>query len=580
TPKLPSSNGPKAEPEIKDAVPAGKGTALPPTKQLTMTHQLFIWTMIVIVGVLFGVGSSCQMMTQPVREVMNVNEGEIIPRMQVAERLEKILNSNGHPLYPKFSISRQYQNPEAQYALRLKHARYSQSLGLMPQGAALDRIERDFLATPMPGSTTRNYQMALLEHDGGPEQITREELRRYLAERSANNALSLRYDIQPALPRTVGGEVKAAELDQCQLNEVVLTGTALLPAVKPDDPEIATTYERLKSKQFIRLERLSVAIALADRDKLGAAITPTEDELKAWFAAHKAQFPGDPDPKDPKKEPTPKTLEQVKDQVIAKIRNERGSAAAQKLIDDFNANAEELESKKDATEYRNAVSKAKLDLVVQHIEDRKPGTLDLGKLGTIKDVGHLFGHEHDIGILTQPIETSLGHWVVLRIESRHEAGFQTLEEVKPKVISYLAGRRAWKNLVDQANKIRDSLKGPGALTAWAATSEGKAWNATATTKDVSLLQELHQAAKEPDSTSTDTFLVASLAMPGRPVQLAATDSSWDGDIPRMRLVQVGEIKPGTMDIANERLISAYRDALERFSGSLFNHDINAKIGIR
>ena len=89
TPKLPSSNSPKAEPEIKDAVPAGKGVQPPAAQQLSLTHQFFIWAMIVIVGVLFGVGSSCQMMSQPVREVANVSEGEIIPRMQVAERLER-----------------------------------------------------------------------------------------------------------------------------------------------------------------------------------------------------------------------------------------------------------------------------------------------------------------------------------------------------------------------------------------------------------------------------------------------------------------------------------------------------------
>jgi hypothetical protein len=573
SPKLPAT--PPAVPPIKDAVPDGIAEKPPVSSQLTFTQQLFIWSMVLVVGVIFGVGASFSMVFTPGQQIAGVAEGEVLQRMHVADRMERVLNPNGHPYYPMFR-----QNGLEGYATDLRLARVGEARSLMPKGQALDRIEQDFLATPIQGSQGRTYLDALREHEGGNDQIKRDDLRRYLAENAARESMYMRSAIAPAVPRAVAADMAAMRGDRAEVAEVVLSGARFVPEVKLDDPEIAAAYERLRSSRFTRPGSVGVAVAWADRNQLAATIEVSEADAKSWYDGHLDQFPGEADPKDPSKKPAAKPYDDVKADVLAKVKAERGTAAAQNLINAFNDGAEDLESDKDPANFRAAATAAKLQVAELSIEDRTPGTIDLGAIGTFKDVTRLFGREHDLGFLSQPQLTSAGNWVVVRLESHREPGFQELDSVRDQVARHVAGRRAWKQLQEAAAKLRDELSsaGPGALAAWAVTDDAKAWGASLSSKPQQLITKLPTPPAELDGAAGDPLLVAAITMPGRPVAIVAADPAWENDVPRLRLVQAGELKQTSHEgLAEGPLADSYRNNLRRFGLVLFDRELQAQL---
>ncbi len=574
---------PPAQPPIKDAVPDGKEDAAPLVKQLTFTQQLFIWTMVAIVGVVFGVGASFSLVFAPTQTIAGIAEGEVIKRMQVAERMERVLVPNGNPYQRKFSQPPWVENPLEAYASDLRLARVGESRNLMPKGAALERIEQDFLATPLDGSQGRTYLDALREHEGGNDQVAREDLRRYLAERAARDSLYLRSAIAPAVPRAVAADMVSVRGDRAEVAEVVLSGARFISEVKADDPEIASTYERLRGTRFTRPASVGLAVAWANRDTLGAAIEVSDADAKSWYDGHKDQFLGDPDPKDPSKAPEAKPFDAVKADVVAKIRAERGTTQAQTLVDTFNLRAEELEAEKDPAKFRASASESKLQVSDVSVENSTPGTVNLGVLGTVKDVMRLFGRDHDVGFISQPLVTSAGHVIIMRLESRREPGFQELDAVRPEVIRHVAGRRAWKSLLAEAATLKTELdgKGPGALAAWSTSEAAKPWNATLSNTPQALSTKLTPPPAEADGQPGDAILVASLAMSARPLAIVSAEPAWEGDVPRIRLVQVGDLKPASRDgLAEGPLADAYRGALRRFGLSIFDREIQSQLEAR
>lgn len=572
SPKTPAT--PPAPP-IKDAVPDGVAEKPPAARQLTLSQQIFIWTMVLVVGVIFGVGASISLVFAPTQKIAGVAEGEVLHRMRVAERMEKVLNPNGHFYYPMFR-----QQGLESYATDLRLARIGEARGLMPKGKALDWVEAEFLATPIQGSQGRTYLDALREHEGGNDQITRDDLRRYLAETASRESMFMRSAIAPAVPRAVAGDAAAMRGDRAEVAEVVLSGARFVPEVPGDDPEVAAAYERLRASRFTRPASVGVAVAWADRDQLAAGIEVADAQAKAWYDAHLDQFPGEPNPKDPAKKPEPKPFESVQAEVVAKVKAERGTAAAQALLLAFNQGAEDLEHDKDPARFRSAAQAAKLQIAELSVEDRTPGTLDLGAIGTLKDVMRLFGREHEPGFISQPQLTSAGHWVMVRLESRREAGFQELDAVRDQVARHVAGRRAWKELREQAAKLRDELsaKGPGALAAWSASEDAKAWGAGLSTRPQPLTAKLPAPPAELDGAAGEPQLVAALAMPARPVALIAADPAWEGDIPRLRLAQVGELKPMNREgLAEPRLAEDLRNGMRRFGMMLFDRELQAQL---
>lgn len=553
------------QPPIKDAVPDGK-EHLAPARQLTFSQQVFIWSMIIIVGVIFGIGSSVTLLWTPSITVVGVAEGEAVFRRQLSERLARVLDN------PQLGYFSGGDRVLELYASDLRVARLAEARGLMPKGVALDRLEERFLATPLSGSSSRTYLDALNEHIGGADEIRPEDLRRYLAERAARQGLYLRSAIAPAMPRAIAGVVKAMAVERAELVEVVLSGERLIPEVKADDPEIAAAYTRLRGeRRFTRPAGVRLTVAVASAAALAAGITPDEAALKAWYDAHTDQFPGDPGPGPT---PPPKPFEAVRDQVLAKVRHERASAAAQQKIAPL-AGRDDLDGVREAEPFRAAATEAGLELVAVEAFDRTPGTVDLGRLGTVQDIARIFGKEHEPGFLTRALPTSTGDWVVMRLESRTEPGFQELDEVRPEVVRLVAAQRAERALIEEAGRIREALsaKGPGALAAWASSDEAKPWKASLSTRPAGLTDTL-----PPPAGTAEPALIAALAMAARPVAVVRAASAAADGIPTIRLVQVAAVSAAERpDLSDAILVDHARRTLQGFGEKRFSAEIEAQL---
>ncbi|MCX8040268.1 MAG: peptidylprolyl isomerase [Planctomycetota bacterium] len=552
-----------------------------PERHLTFGQQLFIWSMVIIVGVVFGIGASFSLVFVPTVKVAGVAEGEVIYRMQLADRLERVLNPHGHPLRPLFRHPPTLENQLEAYAIDLRLSRLAESRGLLPKGEALDRLESEFLATPL--GNNRTYRDALREHVGGPQEISRQDLRRFLAERAARQALVARAAIAPAVPLAIAEEVVIMRGDRAGIYDVTISGAHLVPTVAPDDPEIPAVYERLRTTRFATPPAVAVAVAWADRDELGAQLAISDAEAEAWYAAHQQEFAPKPDPAKPDEQPAPKPFAEVKDEVFAKLRAERGSREAQRRIEDFNRRGEELENERDGARFRAAVAEAGLKLAELTIVDRTPGTIDLGELGTCKDLMRLFGREHEPGFLSEPIATSKGHWAMLRLERRIEAGFRSLDEVREEVRRYLAGRRAWERLIAEATRLRDELttQGEDAVSKWARSEAGKVWQADVQARSVPLMMRFPGVPSDPDGTASEPVLVAAVAQPSRPVFLAAAEPLWKDDVPRLRLLQVYSIDTAPRDrLPRVAFARQVRSWSERYGEVLLDRELQAKLGMR
>ena len=202
--------------------------------KLTFGQHLFIWAMVIIVGVLFGMGSSVSLLQHGPRSIQGVDENDILVRQDIARRLQECLNPSRRPQYgAPFALMFEHQNQQW-YALDILRARYAAALGLMPEGADLDRVAADFLAKPMPGQAGRSLRDVLIEHAGGREEVTPVALRRFLAERKAVEALVARNVIAPAIPPVYASDLPAL-MESAELDEVVLSARHLMQPVAEDD---------------------------------------------------------------------------------------------------------------------------------------------------------------------------------------------------------------------------------------------------------------------------------------------------------------------------------------------------------
>ena len=139
--------------DIKTAEVVGKAEPLPVARTVTLSQQVFIWSMILLVGVIFGVGSSWTLLSQGGREINGIGENELMVRQETARRLQDALNPSRQPWTGEQFETRSYEDLSRQVQM----ARYAARQGLTPTGEALAAIEREFLATPVPSQKGRTY---------------------------------------------------------------------------------------------------------------------------------------------------------------------------------------------------------------------------------------------------------------------------------------------------------------------------------------------------------------------------------------------------------------------------------------
>lgn len=546
---------------------------LPTAKPISFGQQLFIWAMVLVVGVIFGVGSSWQFLEQPTRVIGGISETDILPRKDVAERLQGII---GRETGERFAAPT-YEG----YANNLRLARYAAGLGLMPAGADLDRVLEEFLAKQVPGGT-RTYRDLLVEHQGAKDQVSRPQLAQYLAEQAAVQALYARHLAAPAVPLTVADQIEILRRTRIAADEVTLTAEHLLPTVGADDPELQTTYDSLRATRFTRRAQVTATAAAADFAALTAKAVIGEAETQAWYEGHKETYrkPPAPDAK-PDAAAEYKPLAEVAAEIKATLARQQAEKAAQDAVTAFNAVIEEKDLERADAAAFSAAAKA-AGLVVSEgltISEPQNGEIDLGALGRIKDPAGIFAK--DPGFISNPLQASSTDrtWFVLRVDAKSPAGFRGFDEVKAELQQIVAGNRAYKALLEQAEALRAAAEkaGPGGLAKLIADPANAAWKATPVENTLAPLEELRAPAPEIGGSAGEPRLAASLTLPERPVVLA--EVAGKPLVPSVRLVQVKTVTRDDSSPAmpGDRAASAYRQALTGFRGTQFDRELRDQL---
>lgn len=573
---------------VKDAevVSSPRDDQAPPAKPITFGQQIFIWAMILLVGVIFGVGSSWTFLQQVPRSVDGVSENDILVRKDVAERLQRILAASRE----QFA-----QNNYDNYARMIRISRVAAAEGLLPEGADLDRVTNDFLAKTVPGANGaagRTYLDLLLEHQGAKDEVTRLELRRLLAERTAIEALFARNVGSPAIPTSVSAAIDTIRATRLTAAEVTLDAKHLLTEVKGDDAEVQSTYDKLRGTRFTRHAQVTATVAAADLKALAAKAVIGDTEIAAYYEQHKETYrkpaaaPVPPAVVDPKAAPEYKPLAEVAAEIKATLARTAAEQAAQAAIQAFNGVVDEKSLEQaDAKAFAAAATAAGLvvtDAMV--IDEPADGQVDLGPFGKIKDPAGLFSK--DPGFITNPLQSAANDagrtWFVLRLTQRTPAGFRTLDEVRAEVQGIVAGNRAYAALLTEAEKLRQAAEaaGPGGLAKVMADPANAAWAAKVDSQPLRPLVELHAPATEPGGAPGDARLGASLALPSRPVALAEVEGK-DQATPQVRLIQVTEVKRDELPAnpgAGADAANMYRDALNRYQQQQFDRTLREKLG--
>ncbi len=556
-----------------------------PAKPITFGQQIFIWSMVLLVGVIFGVGSSWTFLEQGGRTVDGINETDIIMNREVADHLQTILAGSGE----RFAIG-----SDQAYAQRIRLVRYAAAQGLKPAGADLDLVLEEFLANTLPNST-RTYQQLLNEHLGTKLEVTRQQLKRFLADRAAIEALMARNLVAPAIPLTVAPDIERVYRTKLTAEQVILDATHLLQPVAADDAEIQRSYEELRKTRFTRRAQVTVSIAAPDLAALAAAAVIADADIQAWYDSHKdlyrkpAPAPEPPKPDAPKDDKTPppaveyKPLAEVSAEIKATLAHAAAAKVGQQAVEDFNRAVEDknLETA-DHAAFAAAVKAGGLVLTEKIVVDEPQGStdIDLQAFGRIKDPAGLFAK--DTGFITSPLQSGTPdrQWFVLRIDEHTAAGFQPLDAVRAEVQSIVAGRRAYKALLEQAEVLRAAAEkaGPGGLKQVFADPANAVWKATPGEVPLAPLSDLRAPPTESGGLAGEPRLAISLAMPDRPVMLATADGT--PAVPQVRLLQVTAVTQDTTQppIEATRTTEFYRQQLLNFQQRQFDSALRDQLG--
>jgi hypothetical protein len=595
------------------------GFALPKSQQLTTTQQVFIWALVLFVGVLFGAGPIADTLlgnTNRVEQHAGVSENDILGRQSVARRLQELLNPQRDPngeYFDPASYDRQF-DMKGYWAYRVKMTRHADSLGLLPDGDALKVLVEEFLNKLLPGNPKKRYVDAL------------QELRRYVAEDRALRLVSAARLVAPVVPVVAGDLVppmsqmdffRGQRGDQVALDEVVLSATHLLGEVKDDDAEIQQTFERLKGRRFTSLAAVETTVAYVDVAALAAKTVVPDANVEAYYNAHKEDYRKPPEPVKPeeKKPDAPadapkaeekpaepkieyRPLSEVAGEIKTKLARELAEKQAEGLVQQFDEAVEPLLADKDNTRFK--AKAAELGLLTREKvfieEPQGGGTLDAGEFGMLSESQlHLFNQEQHA--ITSAVKSTgeKGAWLVLRIDGRREAGFRDLSDpaVKAEVKAVIAGERAYKDLLAKAEEIRAAAQklGPGGLKKWAESDAAKPWNAKVTSKtepvfDISPFEQRSgglTAIQPPPSQPGDNMLLGdgtplvALVVPEHPVVLGHHQAQ--ADVPAVRLVQATGYQaeaPVTGQARVERA-QTYRALLLNYRQELVRTQMNAEL---
>jgi hypothetical protein len=544
----------------KDALPAPEAAKRDdlagnlPAKPTSFAQQIFIWAMIILVGIIFGIGPSAGLILEGPKEIgeYKVDSAEVQRRQRIAVTLEQIL---GVP----FAKRSWGEDAAVTYARDVRKARYAADQGLMPSGAEVERLVDAFMART---KGDRTYG-AIFKDNRRSSELSDRDLQLWLAEEAALKALAARDVAAPVVPVAAGSTVQTLIEDKVVVDEVTLSVKPLLVEVKADDPELAATYEKLKNEaRFAVPAATTVQVAAVDLAALAQAESVTDEQAKAYYDAHQAEFTppapaqaapaeGQPPPAPPV--PTVKPLAEVIDGIKATLREQAALAKAKAQVAAFEQVVEEQGlDEKDAAAFAAAARAAGLTVTEVHVpENRGEQEIALGAFGPLTQSFRL--HAAKPGFISSPLTAKAGTPLLLRVLARKPGSAKPLSdpEVAKQVADHLAAQRAYAPLLAEAETLRAAAEaaGPGGLRAALGAEPAKQrWNATVETKDVPPLTDLTPPAPAGEAAGAprEPRSVLSLAVAGNPVMLAEGTSA--GAEPTVKLVQVvGYKDAGALD---------------------------------
>jgi hypothetical protein len=581
-----SGNDPKTPDgsDIKDAVPDQPGTgggAKLASRQLTFSQHLFIWALIILVGVVFGIGSSIPFLSQQRTEVIaGVTADEVHAFQNLGRRMDEVLTYDLRYGRTRYSAERD------RAAQILALAKQAEAEGLMPDSDERDRLVKTFLAanafsqvhrSPLPYT---NGQL-LSEAAGSPRAVRYEELALWLARERAVQALIQRRVNIPAVSASAGAAVaRLGDREWRVAGETLAASAAILSAdraavtVADDDPQVASTYESLKEARFRTPPTVRLALAVADIAPLAASAAAGVDQaaIAARYAAERDErwrLPGS------SATPAYRPLDEVAGEIRMAIATDLARDQARARASAF---AEAVESqgllKADESAFTAAAARAGLRTVVNaRIEEPVQGRIEMPGMGSFKDDARLWDQQP--GEISLTLETDLAAFVA-RTAERLPGGLRTLAEVRDEVKRIVAARRGWAEARAAAEAIAAAAAsaGPGGLARVLASPEHARWQAVAVSVDLSPDTRLAKPPVEVDAEAGEWTHAAALGMPGHPVVVERLPGGAH-DVPRIRLLQLGSWQPLDATAAAQAgdLAPVYRDWLSDYRQQLVSTDL-------
>lgn len=542
------------DPKAKDAKPAepakpgeGEGAKLA-SREMKLGDHLFIWSMIILVGIVFGVGPSIGLIfaPRPTISSYDVDPVQVQHRKRITETVQTVLNPSVNPYFGPVWVKRS----DDEYARSFLLAQLAEGRGLMPSTQVAEGLIQDFYGEKtMDGRT----YLDRLRDDARGSAISISDLSTMLSERFAIFALFAAEVVPPPLSRAAAHGRWSLNVSSLDVDELTLSARPLLEEVPADDPELASAYDRLVAEdRFIIAPKRLLSVAVADVEAVLAEVAaPDEAAIAAWYEANKDDYAKTPAATPDVGQTLPKEhrpLDEVRDQVVADIRRDRASKLCQAKADALERLVvdRDLESG-DAQAFAAAATEAGL---VVHDEVPVPfdnsSDIDLGPIGVLsgrsaRDIGLSAGKAGEY--ISDALRVGSGSWVVLRYTGERAAERRTLDEVRDEVRAWVAARRAYPRLLAEAERLRAEAeaKGPGGLRAVHAGEVATRWpggvRRTSLTPSESLIPP--EPADEA-AVRGEPRMAVSIAVKGNPVVIA--NAQPDGDFAQVRLIQCAGLK--------------------------------------
>jgi len=501
---------------IKDAVPDGKAApgGLLPSKEMTFSQRLFIWTMVILVGVVFGgVGSTFGSMSLTGRTIDGVDALEIERVERLAARLQEAINPAQQRGSESFVLQAYEGQRKSPYVAWLRQAHLAFSEGYKPTAPVTEQLVKDFLARTVVASEQdadqgkRTYFDVLVERRA-KDRVSPDDLGWYLAMRHAIRAMHTRRLAVPVVPTAVADDVRGLgdvtymrfgnyqfprEMpgDQVQLDQVTLSAQVVAADGVLDEAELQAAYDRLRTKErFLESKRAVVAVAYLDIKAALDKAKPTAEQVQKHYEANKKDYkkPAAPKPDDKKPDaakPEDKKTETKPDDdytPLAEVRGEIEKTLAAKtkveLIATARKNVAQFAQRlsddgfdeKDQAAFVAAAERDGLS-IKENVVVVVPGAdgIELPGMGKIEGGdgrARLFASESKPGFITAALRTQGddGTALVMRLAEVRPAQVRALSDpaVRKEVSTYLAGRKAWDKLLVEAKTLRDEAAKLGA----------------------------------------------------------------------------------------------------------------------